>query len=162
MADAGRHLHAVVCHFGLADIDNLDGALATVRRVLRPNGRFVFSILHPCFPGTATVSGTWPAVGRYYDEGLWVADAPSSTLRHQVGANHRTLSTYVNSLSRHGLLLTAVREPSPPSECATDDRRDAARLPVFLVARCRKEGERPARRPEKGWPASGVHSGSTT
>jgi ubiquinone/menaquinone biosynthesis C-methylase UbiE len=33
---------AVVSSFGLSDIDNLDGALATVARVLAPAGRFVF------------------------------------------------------------------------------------------------------------------------
>jgi ubiquinone/menaquinone biosynthesis C-methylase UbiE len=91
---------AVVCNFGLSDIDDLDGALVTVHRALRPGGSFVFSILHPCFPGAATVSGAWPTVGRYYDEGHWVADDTSSTLRRQVGANHRMLSTYINSLSR--------------------------------------------------------------
>jgi SAM-dependent methyltransferase len=132
---------AAVCNFGLADIDDLDGALATVQRALRAGGSFVFSILHPCFSGTATVSGTWPASGRYYDEGYWIADGASSPLRRQVGANHRTLSTYVNSLSRHGLGLTTMAEPEPPTDWATDDRGDAARLPVFLVVRCTKDGE---------------------
>ncbi len=127
---------AVVCNFGLADIDDLDGALAAVERAVRPGGTFVFSILHPCFAGTATVSGSWPASGRYVDEGYWVAEGAYSTLRRRVGANHRTLASYVNSLSRHRLQLTAMTEPAPPREWATDDRRDAARLPVFLVARC--------------------------
>jgi SAM-dependent methyltransferase len=129
---------AVICNFGLADIDDLDGALATTRRVLTAGGSFVFWILHPCFAGTATVAGTWPAAGRYHDEGFWIADSKYSALRRQVGANHRTLSTYVNALSRHELLITAMREPSPPDVWNTDDRREAARLPVFLVARCTK------------------------
>ncbi len=128
----------VVCNFGLADIDDLDAALATTRRVLRTGGRFVFSILHPCFAGTDTVSGTWPAGGRYHDEGFWTADSRYSTLRRQVGANHRTLSTYVNALSCHGLLITAMREPSAPPEWTADERREAARLPVFLVVQCMK------------------------
>jgi SAM-dependent methyltransferase len=134
---------AAVCNFGLADIDDLDGALATVARALLPGGCFVFSILHPCFPGGTTVSGAWPATGRYHDEGFWIADGTASSLRRQVGAHHRTLATYVNALSRHGLLITAMREPAPPPEWATGDRRDAARFPVFLVARCVKAGEPP-------------------
>jgi ubiquinone/menaquinone biosynthesis C-methylase UbiE len=128
---------AVVCNFGLSDIDDLDGALATVHRVLRPGGSFVFSILHPCFPGSATVSGAWPSTGRYHDEGYWIADQATATLRRQVGANHRTLSTYLNSLASHRLGLTQMSEPAPPVEW-TADRRDAARFPVFLVARCGK------------------------
>jgi SAM-dependent methyltransferase len=130
---------AVVINFGLSDIDDLDGALATVARTLRPGGTFVFSILHPCFPGGATVSGAWPSDGRYYDEGYWVADGTASSLRRQVGANHRTLSTYLNTLSRYGLLVAEVAEPAPPPEWAEGERADAARFPVFLVVRCLRQ-----------------------
>jgi ubiquinone/menaquinone biosynthesis C-methylase UbiE len=134
LADAS--FDAVVCNFGLADIDDLSGALATTRRVLRPGGAFVFSILHPCFAGSAAVSGTWPTTGTYYDEGFWTATGEQSSLRRRVGANHRTLSTYVNALARNGLLVTEMREPQPPAEWTTGDRHEAARQPVFLVARC--------------------------
>jgi ubiquinone/menaquinone biosynthesis C-methylase UbiE len=48
---AGETFDGVTCNHGLADIDDLEGALATVARILRARGRFVFSILHPCFPG---------------------------------------------------------------------------------------------------------------
>jgi hypothetical protein len=58
-----------------------------------------------------------------------------------VGANHRKLSTYVNVLSRNGLYLTEMVEPEPPMEWTTTERRDAARFPVFLVARCVKQDE---------------------
>ena len=127
---------AVVCNFGLSDIDDLDGALATVCRTLRPGGAFAFSILHPCFPGGAAISGAWPRSGRYYDEGYWVADGGASSLRRRVGANHRMLSTYLNALSRHGLRLTETSEPEPPAQWATTDRHDAAGYPIYLVARC--------------------------
>jgi 2-polyprenyl-3-methyl-5-hydroxy-6-metoxy-1,4-benzoquinol methylase len=48
---AGETFDGVVCNDGLSDIDDLDGVLATVSRVLKPAAWFVFSILHPCFPG---------------------------------------------------------------------------------------------------------------
>jgi SAM-dependent methyltransferase len=136
---AGEVFDVGVCSFGLSDIDDLDGALATVRRVLRPGGSFVFSILHPCFPGGTGVSGSWPADGSYYDERWWQADGSLSTLRQRVGANHRSLSTYLNSLRGHGLLLDEIAEPPPPAEWATT-RPAAARFPTFLVARCRNAG----------------------
>ena len=93
----------------------------------------MFSLLHPCFAGGQNVSGSWPSSGSYHDEGWWVADGELSSLRRQVGANHRTLSTYVNTLRSHGLVIDRLAEPHPPKEWR-EERPDAARFPVFLVA----------------------------
>jgi ubiquinone/menaquinone biosynthesis C-methylase UbiE len=134
---AGDRFDAVVCCFGLSDIDDLDGAVASVARLLDPGGLFAFSILHPCFPGGQDTSGAWPPSGSYYQEGWWRADATLSALRRRVGANHRMLSTYLNTLRRHDLWLDACDEPTPPQEWI-DQKRDAARMPVFLTVRCRK------------------------
>jgi SAM-dependent methyltransferase len=131
---AGKTFNAVVCSFGLSDIDNLDGTLATVRRVLNPGGVFAFSILHPCFPGVDGVSGAWPADGSYYDERWWQADGSLSVLRQQVGANHRTLSTYFNALRRHGFALDDLAEPKPSID-PDSPRAAMVSYPVFLVAR---------------------------
>jgi 2-polyprenyl-3-methyl-5-hydroxy-6-metoxy-1,4-benzoquinol methylase len=125
----------VVCCFGLSDIDNLEGAVTTVARCLRPGGRFVFSILHPCFPGAGDISGSWPSEGDYFHEGRWTAVGARSTLRGQVGANHRKLSTYVTTLARHGLLIDVMREPAPPADWKLS-APDAARHPVFLAVSC--------------------------
>ncbi|MEU6715598.1 class I SAM-dependent methyltransferase [Nonomuraea sp. NPDC046802] len=130
---------AVVCSFGLSDIDDLDGAIATAARALRPGGVFVCSILHPCFPGGRNVSGSWPGDARYHAEGWWRADGELSSLRRQVGANHRTLSTYLNAFRNHGLWLDEMAEPEPAQAWAAT-RADAARFPVFLVLRCVKQG----------------------
>jgi len=129
----------VTCSFGMSDIDDLEGCAAAVSRALRPGGMFAFSILHPCFPGGRDVSGSWPSAGRYYDEGRWTADGALSALRRQVGANHRTLSTYLNTLRQHGLVFDELAEPGPPTSWAAS-RPDAARHPVYLVARCLKAG----------------------
>ncbi|WP_433440242.1 class I SAM-dependent methyltransferase [Nonomuraea sp. CA-141351] len=123
---------AVVCSFGLSDIDDLEGAIATAAGALRPGGVFACSILHPCFPGGRGVSGSWPGDARYHAEGWWRADGELSSLRRQVGANHRTLSTYVNTFRRHGLWLDELYEPEPAPAWAAD-RPDAAKFPVFLV-----------------------------
>ena len=124
---------AVTCSFGLSDIDDLEGAIATVSQALRPDGRFVFSILHPCFPGGRDISGSWPPTGRYYDEQRWDAQGAKSTLRRQVGANHRTLSTYLNTVRNHDLWLDQLAEPLP--DPGWDQAHEADRTPVFLVAR---------------------------
>jgi hypothetical protein len=99
--------------------------------VLSANGAFVFSILHPCFPGLGdAASSSWPP-GGYYEEGWWRADAAESDLRRQVGANHRTLSSYFNTLHRHQFVVDEIAEPPPPPEWPV------APVPMFLVGRCR-------------------------
>jgi SAM-dependent methyltransferase len=133
---AGETFDGVVCNFGLSDIDDLDGALATVARLLSDGGWFVFSLLHPCFPGwDEDAPSAWPPEGGYYAEGWWRAS--NSGYRGQVGANHRTLSTYFNRLIRHGLAPTDVIEP-PPGDAWSARAPGKAAVPVYLVARCRR------------------------
>jgi 2-polyprenyl-3-methyl-5-hydroxy-6-metoxy-1,4-benzoquinol methylase len=137
---AGETFDLVTCSHGLADIDDLDGSLATVARVLRPGGRFVFSILHPCFPGwDDTAPSSWPREAGYFAEGWWLATNPG--IRGKVGSSHRTLSTYCNALIGHRLAIEEVVEPEPDPGLRA---RQAAALPgtgplpMFLVMRCRR------------------------
>jgi SAM-dependent methyltransferase len=136
---ADERFDGVVCHFGLSDIDDLEGVLATVARVLPSGGTFTFSILHPCFPGWgAHRNSSWPPSGGYRQEGWWrMMDAPAHFLRAKVGANHRMLSTYLNALVRHRLALEETAEPPQPPEWASE-APGAAPVPVYLVARCRR------------------------
>jgi SAM-dependent methyltransferase len=123
---------AASCNFGLSDIDDLGGAIREVSAALRDGGRFAFSLLHPCFAGGQDIAAVWPATGSYYDEGWWAAQDARSTLRRQVGANHRMLSTYLNTLRSHGLWLERVAEPPPAADW--DPAHDADRKPLYLVA----------------------------
>lgn len=130
----------VACNHGLADIDDLDGALSTVAHVLRPGGRFVFSLLHPCFPGwDEAAPSSWPPAAGYYSEGWWLATNPG--IRGKVGSSHRMLSTYLNSLTRHRLAIEEAAEPEPGASLRARElaaRPGAGPLPMFFVARCRR------------------------
>jgi 2-polyprenyl-3-methyl-5-hydroxy-6-metoxy-1,4-benzoquinol methylase len=128
----GQTFDTVVCNYGLSDIDDLDGFLDVVTRVLRPGCFFVFSILHPCFPGWGSdVPGSWPPGGGYFHEGWW--QVQGHDLRRVVGSNHRMLSTYLNALAGRGLVLEQLVEPPPPSM-----RLNTEPVPMFLAVRCRK------------------------
>ena len=129
-----RVFDVVVCSMGLTDIDDVDGAISTIAHALEQGGIFVFSLLHPCFSGGDNTSGSWPTTKSYYDEEWWSADGGSSSLRRRVGANHRMLSTYLNTLIRGGFTLDELREPHPPQDW-TQKHPDAATRPVFIVAR---------------------------
>jgi ubiquinone/menaquinone biosynthesis C-methylase UbiE len=135
----GELFDCVVCNYGLSDLDDLDGALATVARLLRAGGWFAFSILHPCFPGwvSAEAPSSWQPGTGYFAEGWWQATTPG--FRGTVGANHRTRSTYVNALARHGLTVERLVEPAFPAEWAAA-APGADPVPVFLAALSRRRG----------------------
>jgi SAM-dependent methyltransferase len=137
---AGESFDVISCNQGLADVDDLGGALRTVSRVLRPGGLFGFSILHPCFPGwDETAPSSWPRASGYHAEGWWLARNPG--IRGKVGANHRMLSTYLNALAGHRLAVERAAEPRPSTRDLA--RQQAAQpgtgsLPMYLVVVCRK------------------------
>jgi SAM-dependent methyltransferase len=131
---AGPEFDGVVCNYGLSDIDDLDGLLANVARWLRPGGWFVFSLLHPCFPGwDSDAPSSWPPDHGYFREGWWLAG--NTGFRGRVGASHRMISTYVNSLTGHGLVLDRAAEPLPSPDMEQRRPPGAAPVPFYLVAR---------------------------
>ena len=119
----GQKFDRILANMSLSDIDDLSGALANVQRLLAPDGLFVFTILHPCFPGAGSSLPSWPEAG-YFEEGWWIA-AGHHGYRGVVGANHRTLSTYLNALRDAGLRLDHVSEPATSHVL----------VPMFLVVR---------------------------
>lgn len=136
---AGEVFDGVVCHFGLSDIDDLEGAVATVARVLGPGGFFTFSILHPCFPGWEPkgASSSWPPGRGYFAEEWWLSNGPPGGVRTKVGANHRMMSTYLNTLARYGLVVEEMAEPKPSVDWL-EAAPGVGPVPVYLAVRCRK------------------------
>lgn len=114
----------VVSQMAMMDIADHLAVFRCARRVLRPNGAFVFSLLHPCFespfwpPGeehfltNADGVATANVVRWYASEGYWKAEGAG--VRGFLGSYHRTLSTYVNDLVGNGFRLEQLAEPVVP------------------------------------------------
>jgi 2-polyprenyl-3-methyl-5-hydroxy-6-metoxy-1,4-benzoquinol methylase len=131
----GQVFDLAVCNYGLTDIDDLTGLLVNVARLLRAGGAFVFSLLHPCFPGwDSDAPSSWPPREGYYREGWWLAG--NTGYRGKVGSSHRMISSYLNSLISHGLVLDHVAEPTPSQDMEARRPPGAAPVPFYLVARC--------------------------
>jgi SAM-dependent methyltransferase len=139
---ADRSFDLVVSNLALMDMPDLDAVYRTARRILRPGGAFVFSLTHPCFqsPGTdveLTPEGGFSArrIRRYAVEGFWRSDG-KTTLRGRVGAYHRTLSTYLNSLAQHGSALARLVEPVlPVGDYTSAYTQGMVQVPSILAVR---------------------------
>ena len=134
----------VVCGLALMDIPRLDATFRAVWRVLKPGGWFAFLITHPCFAAPHAGLRTGPDGGvsweirSYFPEGFWHSE-DSGNLCARVGAHHRTLSTYLNTLVSSGFAITRVVEPQPPSPVI--ERSPAySVVPLLLLVRCTKAG----------------------
>ncbi|MEU7885072.1 class I SAM-dependent methyltransferase [Microbispora bryophytorum] len=88
--------------------------LAEVRRVLRPGGRFVFSVSHPvrwAFPDDPGPRGL-TADRPYFDRSPYVEfgeGGEPSYVEH-----HRTMGDWVGLIAASGLMLTGLTEPEWP------------------------------------------------
>ena len=156
-AFAPQSFDVVVSNMALMDIAHADAAIREVGRLLRPAGRLVASLCHPCFDvlsrstwelevrpmGSTTV---WRKVQRYrelYHEPVpWVL--PSGRSRSTEGY-HRPLSWYFRALRSAGLAVEQFEEPAPLEEMLRESPQGPyiAQVPLHCVLGARKAGPPP-------------------
>lgn len=115
----------VVCNMGIMSIRDLNGTIAELARLVKLGGRFIFSIVHPCFsmPDSCWVrdpegKALYETVDNYFTEGWWPSDL-ANPIRERGKIKHRTLATYVNALSARGFNVRRISEPRPTPEVVT-------------------------------------------
>lgn len=96
-------------------VADITDAVAETARVLRPGGRFAFSITHPtrwAFPDDPTADGL-VASQSYWDRTPYVeTHADSGEVRY--AEHHRTLGDWVRQLADGGFVLRRLEEPEWP------------------------------------------------
>ena len=135
----------VLCNMALFDIEDAAQTIRETSRVLRSGGRFVASLIHPCFDtGEASAwlieragltTTVYRKVSRYREvfsyqnpwrgaEGTWYTIA-----------YHRPLSWYVRAIRSAGLAVTAFEEPEPTEEFVTRSSEGPwiAQIPLHCV-----------------------------
>ena len=110
---------------------------------LTKGGNFVFSVEHPVF--TSYGNQDW-----YYDENGNILHFPVDRyfyegqreavfLQEKVVKYHRTLTTYLETLMKHGFMIQHVVEPQPPLEMMDmDGMKDEMRRPMMLLIAVQK------------------------
>ena len=106
----------VFSSFGaLQFVSDIDIAVAETARVLRPGGRFAFSITHPTrwmFPDDPTEEGL-TASQSYWDRTPYVEVDDATGVVTYV-EHHRTLGDWVELLAGAGFAITRLLEPEWP------------------------------------------------
>ncbi|MCO6453569.1 MAG: class I SAM-dependent methyltransferase [Caldilineales bacterium] len=115
---------AAVCTMALMDISDIEPIAATLTRLLKPGGRFVWSVSHPCFNSTGG-SKIVEEIQREGDLVLSYAIKTESylqpTARRGIGIigqpvphtyYHRPISLLLNTFLAKGFVLDGFEEPA--------------------------------------------------
>ena len=133
----------------LQDVPDPAAALGAVAAVLRPGGRFVASITHPC---TDTPSREWArgadgrkrmlCVDRYFDRAPLAYTWRGWAYEFTTPAVHATSGDWVGGALAAGFAIRGLHEPRPTPEAvrARPELEDAARVPYYLVLDLAREG----------------------
>ncbi len=96
---------------------DIERALTEVGRVLRPGGRFVFSVVHPLrwvFPDDPTEAGL-TAARSYFDRTPYVETDDEGSLTY--AEPHHTLGDWISAIGAAGLTVERLVEPEwPPGQ----------------------------------------------
>lgn len=138
----------VVSNMAMMDFEDHRAVFNTVARILKPNGGFCFSLLHPCFeppfhvPTETCVldaQGDFSHVriNNYLQEGYWQSGGDG--IRGKIGAYHRMLSTYINDLLTVGFQIIGMHEPTiPAGKYDTVAEQWLSVIPRGLIIQARK------------------------
>ena len=110
----------VLCAMMLMDVEDFDGTMKEIYRVLRPDGKVFISILHPCFK--PPVEHKWfhendtvqVIVKNYFEPEEWVGEIAG--IDQRVIYRHRTMSDYVKVFVRNNFKIIDLNEPKPTEE----------------------------------------------
>ena len=157
-AQAGRfeseRFDLVVCNMALDDIEDAETAISEVGRTLRPDGRFVLTMAHPCFdtgeasrwvveppaaPGAPLRVARKVARVREVFEGEVPWNGPPGTA-WRTRTFHRPLPWYFRAFHRAGLVVEELEEPAPSDEFIANSPQGPwiAQVPLHLALAARK------------------------
>jgi ubiquinone/menaquinone biosynthesis C-methylase UbiE len=143
---------AAACLLAIQNIHPIQPVCEGVARILKPLGRFVIVMMHPCFRGPKETSWGWDEqkqvqfrrVDRYLlPRKSPIVAHPGKSPDLYTWTFHKPIETYVKSLRNAGLLIDAIEE-WPSHKTSTSGPRAAAEnvarkeIPMFMAIRAVK------------------------
>jgi 2-polyprenyl-3-methyl-5-hydroxy-6-metoxy-1,4-benzoquinol methylase len=152
---AGR-FDAALCNMALMDMAEIQPLMRALVQLLRPGGRFVFSIMHPCFNGTKLkhIAELEEDQNGYLDTvySVQVSQYLTSSIEHGTALAYqpskqlyffRPLHILLGSCFEAGLVMDGLEEPAfppdyPPGRNLLHWNGKYSEIPPVLVARMRR------------------------
>lgn len=123
----------VVANMVLMDVPEIGPVVRAVRQVLKPEGRFVFTMPHPCFFNyksrrDESTGQTFKAVTGYLKFETWRIGSFGGHNHY-----HRSLTTYFDCLRANRLAVTRLYEPPHIPGPNAIDPEFFKSIPIFLL-----------------------------
>ncbi len=131
----------VLAAMSLMDVEDYQGSVSEIVRVLRPEGQLIMSILHPSFSGRKCK--WWHdgdkrfdhyAVDDYFKKESW-KEHVTDKFKNLVIFRHIPLQSFMNPLIEKKLRLVLFKEPKPDEKQLSKSKRLSrlCRVPFFLI-----------------------------
>ena len=145
----GEKFDAVVCILAIQNIDTLEPVFRNVTGWLKPKGRFIMVMTHPCFRIPRQTHWGWDEQKKleYRRVDLYATETPIPILTPPMVVSdvytmtyHRPLQSYFKALSVAGLAVDGLEEwvsnkVSQPGKRSRAENRSRNEIPLFLALR---------------------------
>jgi 2-polyprenyl-3-methyl-5-hydroxy-6-metoxy-1,4-benzoquinol methylase len=125
-----KKFHYIIANMVLMDIPQISNLIADMRKIIHPNGRFIFTLTHPAF--FRQLSDQDKETGQYFRKITGYLDEEQWDIGHN--HYHRSLTYYFEILRHNRFVVSRFIEPShiPLKYNSKEKEEFLSKIPVFL------------------------------
>jgi SAM-dependent methyltransferase len=131
----------VVAYNVLMDVEDVPAALQEFRRVLRPTGQLIISIVHPLADhghfASKEIDSAFILEGNYFGRQRFEDLEERDGLRMHFAGWQQPLEAYAIALEEAGFVISSLREPVPDLDQLRGHMARWLRMPLFLWLKAR-------------------------